>query len=70
MILEKSRDLRLRQGLIEVSGLTIWGRRKAAVFLSGESLGRLEALVTLVNEWNDQGYAGQVRTSMCLTKQT
>ena len=61
MILEKSRDLRLRQGLIEVSGLTIWGQLESGSFPIGGKPGQLEALVTLVNELNDQGYAGQVR---------
>ena len=61
MILEKSRDLALRQGLIEVSGLEIWGQLEMGMFPVGGRAGQLEALVALLREIVEQGYADQVR---------
>ena len=61
MILEKSRDLALRQGLIEVSGLEIWGQLEMGMFPVGGRAGQLEALVALLRESVEQGYADQVR---------
>ena len=61
MILEKTRDLRLRQGLIEVSGLTVWGQLESGMFPTGGKPGQLEALVALIGEIMAQGYASQVR---------
>lgn len=61
MILEKSRDLALRQGLIEVSGLEIWGQLEMGMFPVGGRVGQLEALVALLREIVEQGYADQVR---------
>lgn len=60
MILEKTRDLRLRQGLIEVTGLAIWGQLESGMFPVGGKPGQLEALVAVVEELMAQGYASQV----------
>ncbi|MGI6695888.1 MAG: cell division protein FtsQ/DivIB [Christensenellales bacterium] len=61
MILEKTRDIRMRQGLIEVSGLAIWGQLESGMFPVGGRPGQLEALVALVKELTDQGYSAQVK---------
>lgn len=61
MILEKSRDLNLRRGLIEVSGLSIWGQLESGMFPVGGKPGQLEALVALIGELMIQGYAPQVQ---------
>ncbi|MDD4081731.1 MAG: FtsQ-type POTRA domain-containing protein [Eubacteriales bacterium] len=61
MILEKSRDLALRQGLIEVSGLEIWGQLEAGMFPVAGKAGQLDALIALIGEVVTQGYANQVR---------
>ena len=61
MILEKSRDLALGQGLIEVSGLEVWGQMETGMFPVGGKTGQLEALVALLGEITSQGYAPQVR---------
>lgn len=61
IILEKSRDLAFRQGLIEVSGLEIWGQLETGMFPVGGRAGQLEALVAFLGEIIAQGYADQVR---------
>jgi cell division septal protein FtsQ len=61
MILEKTRDIRMQQGLIEVSGLAIWGQLESGMFPVGGRPGQLEALVALVKELTDQGYSAQVK---------
>ncbi len=61
MILEKTRDLSLRQGLIEVYGLAVWGQLESGMFPVGGKPGQLEALVALIGEILGQGYASQVQ---------
>lgn len=61
MILEKTRDLRLGQGLIEVSGLNVWGQLESGMFPVGGKPGQLEALVALIGELSGQGYSPQVQ---------
>ena len=62
MVLEQSRNLAVGQGLITVSGLSLWGQISPGSFPASTDPSQAEDLVKLFNEFITWGFESQVRS--------